>query len=397
MQASGTWRRWTSTITLSLLVAMLAAPARADIKLAGEKGWSASFDGFMNLYMVDTWGGAAPAGVADLYSSPTDDNVFRIRTGFLPALFGFKVEAPEWEGMKVKARVGIYPQLNNPADRTSISPNIDFREFFITIDGGFGQVLVGRALNLYMQEAILGDMSLFGIGIPAANNAGFNGAPTLGHIGFGYLYSAFGAQFRYTTPSMGGLKVAVALSDPSAIGTATITTMPLVEGTLSFSSAFDSGSFRAWVSGLYNTATFPAGGTVDASGGAAGLGLTVSGFDVMASGFAGKGLGTDVQLTGGLAGVDPVSSKGFLVQATYKPGKTKFGVSFGQTMVDQTAAQAAAADQSLEQRMSLTLGVYHDLTSWLRLVAEYSWYQLDWYGPASQTGNVLGAGGFFFW
>ena len=88
---------------------------------------------------------------------------------------------------------------------------------------------------------------------------------------------------------------------------------------------------------------------------------------------------------------------GFLVQATYEPGKTKFGVSFGQTRVDQTDAQKAAGDQSLEKRMSLTFGVYHDLTSWLRLVAEWSWYQLNWCGGASQTGNVVGAGGFFFW
>jgi len=422
MQVTGMFRRWMTVMVVALVVGSYASRAEAAIEIKSDNGWSASFSGFLNLFMVDTFGPAAPAGSGgDLYSRPTDNNWFRIRTGFLPSCFAFNAEAPEWEGLKFKLRVGIYPQLNNSNTRTSVSPNIDWREFNLTVDGKFGQLLVGRAINLYQSEATLGDMSLFGVGIPGA--AGAPGAtatygwPTLGHIGFGYLYPAFGAQFRYTTPDFGGLKLAVAASDPSNIGapptsasptapSASITSIPLFEGSLTYSGKFDSVSLRGWVGGLFNRAWFAPDqqalgrtGAVNGVGGSAGFGLGVSGFDLLASGFYGSGLGSATQLDGDSLDSTgmPITTSGFLLQATYQLDKTKLGVNYGQHMVDQTTVQKVASWNGLKQRQSVTGGVYHDLTKSVKIVAEYSWYQVSWYGGTSQAGNVVALGGFFFW
>jgi hypothetical protein len=410
MQVTGMCRRWLTVVAVALVAGSYASRADAAIEIKSESGWSASFSGFLNLFMVDTFGPAAPAGSGgDLYSRTTEDNWFRVRTGFLPSCFAFNAEAPEWEGMKFKLRVGIYPQLNNSNTRTSVSPNIDWREFNLTVDGKFGQLLVGRAINLYQSEATLGDMSLFGVGIPGAAGApgqtATYGWPTLGHIGFGYLYPAFGAQFRYTTPDFGGLKLAVAVSDPSNIGAASITSIPLFESSLTYSGKFDSVSLRAWIGGLFNRAWFSSSttgprGAVNGAGGSAGVGLGVVGLDVMASGFWGSGLGSATQLDGDSLDSTgmPVTTAGFLLQATYQLDKTKLGVNYGQNMVDQTTAQKAIADwNGLQRRSSVTAGVYHDLTKSVKVVAEYSWYQVNWYGGTSQAGNVLALGGFFFW
>ena len=411
MQVTGMCRRWMTVMVVALVVGSYASRADAAIEIKSESGWSASFSGFVNLFMVDTFGQAPPPGSGgDLYSNATDNNLFRVRTGFLPSCFGFNVEAPEWEGLKFKLRVGIYPQLNNSNTRTSISPNIDWREFNLTVDGKFGQLLVGRAINLYQSEATLGDMSLFGVGIPAAGGAGFSGAPTLGHVGFGYLYPAFGAQFRYTTPDFGGLKLAVAVSDPSNIGAASITSIPLFEGSLTYSGKFDSVSLRGWVGGLFNRAWFAPGippgptgpltGAVNGRGGSAGIGLGVGGFDLLATGFWGSGLGSYLQLDGDSLDATgaPITTAGFLLQATYQLDKTKLGVNYGQNMVDQTDFQkTVTAWNGLKQRSSVTGGVYHDLTKSVKIVAEYSWYQVSWYGGTSQAGNVVALGGFFFW
>jgi len=403
----------------ALVLGLATGRADAAIVIQSQNGWSASFDGFLNTFLVDTFGQAAPtaAHAADLYSAPTGDNVFRVRTGFLPAAFGFNASAPEWEGLTTKLRVGIYVQLNNINTRTTPTGNyentplIDWREFNITVDGKFGQLLVGRALNLYQQEAVLGDISLFGVGIPGQIGGNvLGGWPTLGHIGFGYLYPAFGAQVRYTTPDLSGFKLAIEIGDPSQINgptPATITSLPDLEATLSYAHKWDTVNLKAWIGGLFDRAWFPSSttpgaptGAVSGTGGSAGAELGVSGLDLMASGFWAKGLGTYQQLDGGDsldATGAPVTSGGFLLQASYQLDKTKLGANYGQVMASRTSAQQAANSPVLDTRQSITVGVYHDLNAWLKLVGEYSWYEVKWYGGASQTGNVVTAGGFFFW
>jgi len=422
MPTPQTFRR--IAVVTALVLGLAAGRAEAAIVIQSDNGWSASFDGFLNLFLVDTFGQAPPAGQTDIWSAPTADNTFRVRTGFLPSAFGFNASAPEWEGLTAKLRVGVYVQLNSDNTRTTPTagpnyanaPLIDWREFNVTVGGKFGEILVGRALNLYQADAVLSDISLYGVGIPGQIGGGrvLGGWPTLGHIGFGYLYPAFGAQFRYTTPDMSGLKLAVAVGDPSRIcgatGCATTTAIPDLEATLTYSTKMDNVKVKAWLGGIFGRAWFVPGttgsegangltGAVNGYGGAAGVDVGVSGFDVVGSGFWAKGMGTYQQYDGADsfdAQGNPIISGGFLVQATYQADKTKIGINFGETFPQN------GNTFNLKTRTSVTVGVYHDLTSWLKLVAEYSWYGLTWNGVAggsnpSQNGNVLALGGFFFW
>jgi len=43
------------------------------------------------------------------------------------------------------------------------------------------------------------------------------------------------------------------------------------------------------------------------------------------------------------------------------------------------------------------VGVYHDITSWLKVVAEYSNVQDEFHGGEEQESDVFSVGGFFFW
>ncbi len=401
-QPKGLTNRCCATALLAL--ATYAAPARAAITVKNDTGWSASFDGFVNAFLVDTFGDKAPAGAAaDAYSN-TGNNDFRVRTGFLPGMFGFTGQAPEWNGLNIKGRVAFYPQINNPGTlsgplgRTDLSPNIDTREVNVTIEGKFGQILMGRALNLYQGKNVLSDMSLFGVGVPGGGNT-LTGGPTLGHVGFGYLYPNFGAQLRYTTPDLSGLKLAVAMSDPSVVGAYTDVRMPVFEGELSYAGKASDVKYQAWASGLVTQAWGAGGTSVTAAGGAAGVGVGLSGFDLIASGFLASGIGTFGMLNDDAVGSDGQArqTQGFLVQATYQAGATKLGLNYGQSMNDQTDAEKAAGT-NIDKRQSVTGGVYHDLTSYLRLVGEYTWAHLTWHSvAASQTTHVLSAGMFFFW
>jgi hypothetical protein len=397
---------------LALLLA--AAPAQGAISFKAGDGWEVSFDGFVNAFAVDEMGSRAPAGVApDALLSNDDVNSFRVRTGLLPGLFAFTVTAPPVDGLTVKGRVGLYPQINNGNTRNAFGSQIDLREIFFTVDGSFGQVLAGRALNLYQGKNILTDMTLFGVGAQGPVSAG---GTTLGRIGYGYLYSQFGAQLRYTTPDLSGVKLAVAVADPSKIAggpAATITKAPGFEGELSYATKLGATGVQGWVSGLYQKATFPAvsppaasiraGEDVIAVGGSAGAGVSVSGLDLLASGFLGKGLGSFFLLdTDSLdAAGRERTSKGVLLQAAYKLGATKLGVSYGQNTMDETAQdaadRAAGGLAGLQRRKSWTGGVYHDLNANLKIVAEYTHAMADWFSGQSQAVDVVALGGFFLW
>ncbi len=76
-----------------------------------------------------------------------------------------------------------------------------------------GTVLAGRNIGLFGQDAILGDMTLLGVGAGGGDHA----APantSLGSIGLGYIYTDWLAQIDYTTPDFNGLKFTVGIFDP---------------------------------------------------------------------------------------------------------------------------------------------------------------------------------------
>lgn len=401
----GPARKRLAVALVALALGLAASSAHAAVPFKTDAGWEVSFDGFVNAFGANEMGSSVPAGVVpDPLMTSDDLNSFRVRTGLLPGLFAFNVTAPRTEGLDLKARVGLYPQINNDNTRNAFGSQIDLREIYFTVDGRFGQVLVGRALNLYQGKNILTDMSLFGVGAQGPASAG---GTTLGRIGYGYLYTQFGAQLRYTTPELAGLKLAVGVVDPSKIAggvvVATQTGAPGFEAELSFARTFGAASVQGWVSALQQKATVPGGDEKTAQGWAAGAGVGVGGVDLLASGFGGKALGTFLMLDTDSLDADGAErrSLGFLAQAAYTLGKTKLGLSYGQTTMDETASEAAVraagGPSALEARRSWTGGVYHDVNGHLKVVAEYTRAMSDWVAGQRQAVDVIALGGFFMW
>lgn len=403
--------KWAAAFAATVLA---SSAAFAGVTLKTDDGWSIGFDGFVNGFGGYERGSVTPGKVdPDPLLTSDGANSFRMRTGLLPGLFGFTVGAPTAEGLDVKARVGLYPQINNSNTRNAFGAQIDLREVFFTVDSKYGQVLLGRALNLYQGRNILTDMSLFGLGAPGPVGSG---GTTLGRIGYGYLYAQFGAQLRYTTPAFSGVKLAVAVVDPSQISggsvAATQTNSPGFEAELSWSTKLDGGtSVQAWASGLYQRASIPDGAKNPggakkklAEGAAGGLGAGLSGLELLLSGFAGKGLGSFLLLdTDALDSAgEERTGFGVLAQASYMIfSSTKLGLSYGQNTMKETAAELAAREtggnSTLSTRRSFTGGVYHDINKNLKAVVEYTHAVGEWYSGPSQSVDVVGLGGFFLW
>lgn len=405
-------------VTLGLLAAfsMVASkPAHAAFVVGGTNGWELSTDGivdFFATYNTTTKGPGAGHSLSLLSvggNESTKDERFGTGIGLLPSVVAFNVKAPTTNGVDSNVRVGIYPALQNKSGtRFDTSPNIDFREFFYTAKGAYGELLVGRALNLYQGKNILTDMTLLTAGV--VPGAAFRGNTTLGHIGYGYLYTNFGPQVRYTTPDFGGTKVAVSIGEPYKISADTEKmNSPRLEAEVSYAKTFGGTAVQAWVSGLYQTAkrseTAAArpGERNESIGGAYGIGAGFSGVNLLLSGYGGKGLGTVSVQDGDFLGSSSTDAGGnermhwgFLAQATYAltPSVTA-GINYGQTR--QETGDVETGPVPIKNQEAATASVTYSLNSFTKFTGEYTYAQNTWHDGAKQHSNQFALGTTFFW
>jgi len=147
-----------------------------------------------------------------------------VRGGLLPSSIQVGISTNQW-GLDIGAYFGVYVGGNNisPTDGTNAngpgSPislgtaGVDFRQVFGTIGTPwFGTVKIGRDIGVFASDAILNDLTLFGVGTPAGNLRPNN--TTLGRIGIGYIYTDFMPQITYKSPTWGGFTFWVSAMTP---------------------------------------------------------------------------------------------------------------------------------------------------------------------------------------
>jgi hypothetical protein len=389
------------------LLLVASTPAKAAFVVGGENGWQMSYDGMINVFMVYDAKDQLQYkdGIVKLASPADQMQSFRIRTGLLPSIFAFNVKSPTIDGVDYAARIGLYPQIQNNGTRIGLGTfgdggtSIDIREVFFTADGKFGQFLIGRALNLFEGKNILTDMTLMGNGVPL-NMTG--GGVDLGHIGYGYTYTSFGPQFRYTTPDMAGAKLAVAICDPSNIGGATTINQPRFETELSYAKDFGGVKISSWLAGLFQEAKFNVTEhKVSTIAGAGGVQAWVGPVELLLSGFGGQGVGIQLTQVDG-AVLDGANKErityGGLVHATYTIAKAKLGVQYGINYADKTDYDSLTPGfDGIKSKQAVTGGCYYSVNKYLTLVGEYTWARDSYYDNSRQTQNIVSLGTIFVW
>ena len=406
-----------SYLILGLILALSqAVPARADFVIGGtQSGWQLSTNGIVDVFTTYKTTSTLPGGdrfVSLLGNDPSNYQHFDITVGLLPSVVGFTVKAPTMDGIESSAHIGIYPSIQNKtSNRFETNPNIDFREIYYTAKGNFGELLAGRALNLYQGKNILTDMTLLTAGVVPIPGT----TTTLGHIGYGYLYTNFGPQLRYTTPDFKGLKAALSVNEPYDVSSqgGDKTNTPRVEAELSYATVFANGTtFQGWLDGLYQSATMTAGSLdghhVHSAGGAAGIEGGFHGISLLASGYYGEGLGMISAQDGSAFGNSPTDAVGkerteygFLLQATYQLlSNTKVGVNYGQNSQlasDNDEATNYAGGIPMKRQEAATAMVAYNLTKSIQFVGEYSYAQNKWMDGATQHSNNFNIGTMYYW
>ncbi|WP_289282378.1 MULTISPECIES: porin [unclassified Methylophaga] len=379
-----------------------AGAANATIVVGGENGYEFSVDGNINQFFI--------ASDQDSANGGFDQNNQQVANGLLPTFFGFNVAMPEINGLKIAARVSISPSTNNGSyfnENQGGNDAMEQREAFATVDGSFGQIMLGKGLGLYAANNILLDQTLYGVGATGVTAAGDQntGTTSLGRIGWGYEYANWRSQIRYTTPDMNGFKAAVAVMDSDDFLQATGTGFEKdarYEASLSYATAFDGGSMKLWLDGMtqdvrYSNAT----GSETSDAYTVGGQLIFGGFEAVATYYDSKGqgvngLGTGAFNTNGSAR----DGDGYYAQLGYRfGGQTFVAASYGESTLDRDNTNASLGDAAdLDTNSMATIGIYHDVTANLKLVAEYSQMETEYHNQSSDDEvDVLSLGGFISW
>jgi hypothetical protein len=373
---------------LAGLVALAAASSAQAVTVAANDGWTLGVSGSVNQFATFT-------------NNKNGDDVSEVRDGLLPSFLSFDMKAPTMNGLDIAAHISISPSTNGSSYVDGGS--MEQREVYFTVDGGFGQILAGKALGLYGSHNILTDQSLYGVGY----GTGGNGSTTLGSIGLGYDYAAWRSQIKWTSNDMNGFKLALAVVD-NASGSTSLNTKPTgslatggednsalrYEADLSYAGAFDGGSYTAWVSGMTQQHDNLAD---DANAWTVGSTLAIAGFEFMGqysqSEDATNGTADGVGIVGGLpavvAGTDSVGTdySQYMVQAGYRfAGTTLVSANYANLKDDN-----ATDDDSIDK---ITVGVYHDVNANLKLVAEYTKVEDD--NADAYDQDIFALGGFVF-
>src|SRR6059036_248414 len=387
-------------LLLGLALGVSATAGAQGLTMQMSNGWSFSFSGNVNVFWVFTKENAATGDAAN--SS--------IRTGLLPAFATFEAKGKE-AGLNLGVHFGFAPQIQNGGNchdnfsavfcgsgGTQAGAQIDMRQVYLTVgfkDGS--QILAGRELGLFERQAILNDMTLFGVGAVGIGG-GQAGGTTLGRIGYGYLYPNFDAQLTYSTRAGRPAQLSIGAFQPSNLqgerspttGLCTVpatcafvvTKIPRVEAELTYNQKSGKNKYMFWAGGLWqstsNAAT--AGQTASSVGGTAGVRGDFSDLSVVVTGYIGKGLGHVFQFSGqevAPSGTDLRKSDGGYAQVMYTVNKkTNLGVSYGFSRLKNASAGETAASLGNNtvrtQWTSATAGIYHQWTKSLKLVFEGS-------------------------
>jgi predicted porin len=396
--------------------------------------WKFSVEGNINVHYIysscqsATSSQAVDGGLA-CTGSTSGSSVSNIGNGLLPAALTFGISTTQ-AGYDIAAHFGLYPGIStNDGGSPNLQSNggaptnvglgttgLDVRQVYMTFGNKeMGTFTLGRNFGLFGFDAIINDMTLPGVGVAGSASGSSPSNTTLGSIGFGYIYVDTLAQMDYTTPDIAGFKFTIGIFDPLNSLTDTNNQAKKAPGlhakaayTLKMS---DDMKFYASATAITQKqdaqtviATIPGGpiiGTTASGAPVYGVGgaptsvfgpdqytsaggdvffkFDVAGFEVDASYYYGKGMGT----TGLFFRADDGAgharkSDGYLLQGTYTIGAVKVGVNYGVSKLDFANATDATNDPTLVNKNSkVTGGVYYSLTKNLTLLGEVSRVQAE--------------------
>ena len=140
------------------LVAAAAMPATAAVTVYDADNTTVSIDASFNTFLVKSKSEITNSAT----NVTTERDQARVKQGFLPNWVGFNF-GKQVGDLKYGGRASFWVSTNGSNNQLTDSL-IDTRQFYGTIDGDWGQVLVGKDFTLFNRNNIFLDEILIGFG-----------------------------------------------------------------------------------------------------------------------------------------------------------------------------------------------------------------------------------------
>jgi len=301
-------------LLLPTLIASTSLNAFGEVTLEDSSGWKFGVNGHIPVFAL----------VSD--NEDTDEDAFRITTGFNPATAQFNIYAPKQNGLDVSGHIQLNSHLAG-ADGVQNSGDLESRVAEIAISGDFGSVNIGKGFGIFGVPGIGDNGSGLGVGKFSPNG----GAATAGRIGNGYFYANFNPRVMYTSAGTSGTQFKIGLFQPEKPDgdPVAMTESPRVEGNVVWSGDM----LSLWSSAFIQEVDIDSD-TIDS--------FTMFGVDFGGSYTAGdisfranysltQGTGNGVFGGHGVAGgAEEEEATQWYIEGTYNINKMKLGASYGQ-------------------------------------------------------------------
>lgn len=381
--------QWLRGLLVGLVVLAVSVPASAAVTLLDKDGMTVTTDAFFNTFYVHS--------SSDNDISGVDRDQSRVKMGFLPNYIGFNF-SKKLDNMTVGGRSSFWVTINDSEENVT-ETGIDVRQFYGTVDGDWGQVLIGKDFGLFCRSNIFLDEILQGYG-NVSDTLGLidGGGVSFGNIGTGYVYPFPNAQITYRTPTWNGLRLAVGIVDPAHTSDfdPDVTYFPeedapQFQGELTYNYTADKLGITAWAGFLQQTSEDSSDNSdskVDSEGVSYGVQFKYDWLTLHASGYSAKGvgflLGPGVDSTLGLPIVDKnfdeVDSTGYLLQTAFTFGAHRLVGSYGKTKMDDAAFFVETGDALNPtdpifadwENETITGAYFYTFNDYLKVVAEYN-------------------------
>ena len=368
------------TLATTALLTAFALPAYSAVTIYDKDDTTVSVDGSFNAFVAFT----------DVSSDVADRSQAHVRSGVLPNFSGTTFSKKVGD-LTFGGRASFWISINDSNDVLT-DRTVDTRQFYGTVAGDWGTVLVGSDFTVFNATNIFSDLNLKGFGYTTDALGLVDGTGvSFGNIGTGFTYPLPTAQIKYTSPDLSGFKLTAALVDPTDTsllvndGNRGEESVPRIEAELSYAQ----GPFTGWVSVLNQKSKNII--DVSSSGVSAGFKYSGGGFNVHVSGYDGEGLGLllgpadgeGLGLNGFIyADGDEVDSSGLIAQASYTAGKNTFLVSAGKSELE-------SANRSLVvENESRTLAWHRRINDTFLVVSEFTQSEINLTNEETDTVTV---------
>jgi hypothetical protein len=217
--------------------------AAAEVTVVKTDNWEIYTQGRVGVFFSDSFGDANPVPPANLPpginesivtggglsigkdSMPSAPGVqgkfhnMRLRSGFIPNVFALGLRRQVTEYTTLTAHMALWATIDTQGQRKTEPLLAWVQEWYLKLEGPWGSIVGGRALDLFSRGATQNDfMYLHGyaLGFPGNVEADPNSSAA-GLIGFGVMAAFFSSGIAYATPMFAGVQNTVGVYDATPL------------------------------------------------------------------------------------------------------------------------------------------------------------------------------------